>query len=123
MGGAALATAVQPNITVAQSRTISGIVYENVSGGHRRASSDPDIAGVLVSNGNEAVKTDAEGRYALPIDDKSIIFVIKPTGYTLPVDQDMLPRFYYINQPAGSSPKSQTALPRYRSDRSAAGFR
>ena len=65
---AAVAIAVQPNITVAQSRTISGIVYENLSGGHRRASSDPGIAGVLVSNGNEVVKTDAEGRYALPID-------------------------------------------------------
>ena len=40
----------------------------------------------------------------MPIDDKSIVFVIKPTDYTLPVDQDMLPRFYYINRPAGSSP-------------------
>jgi hypothetical protein len=39
----------------------------------------------------------------LPIDDESIVFVIKPTGYTLPVDEDMLPRFYYIHQPAGSS--------------------
>jgi 3',5'-cyclic AMP phosphodiesterase CpdA len=99
---AAVATAVQPNITVAQSRIVSGVVYEDLSGGHRRASSDPGIAGVLVSNGNEVVKTDAEGRYTLPIDDESIIFVIKPSGYAVPVDQDMLPRFYYIHQPAGS---------------------
>jgi hypothetical protein len=48
------------------------------------------------------VKTDAAGRYTLPIDDESIIFVIKPTGYAAPVDDEMLPRFYYIHQPVGS---------------------
>jgi N terminal of Calcineurin-like phosphoesterase len=101
---AALATVVQPSITVAQSRTVSGIVYENRSGGNGRAPSDPGIAGVLVSNGHEVVKTDADGRYTLPIDDESIIFIIKPSGYVVPVDQDMLPRFYYIHQPAGSPP-------------------
>jgi hypothetical protein len=30
---AAVATVVQPNTTVAQSRTVSGIFYENLSGG------------------------------------------------------------------------------------------
>ena len=82
--------------------TVSGVVYENRSGGGRRAASDPGIAGVLVSNGRDVVKTDADGRYTLPIDDESIIFVIKPTGYAVPVDEQMLPRFYYIHQPAGS---------------------
>jgi C terminal of Calcineurin-like phosphoesterase/N terminal of Calcineurin-like phosphoesterase/Calcineurin-like phosphoesterase len=57
---------------------------------------------VLVSNGRDAVRTDAAGRYALPIDDETIIFVIKPTGYAVPTDEDMLPRFYYIYQPAGT---------------------
>ena len=48
---AAVATVVQPNITVAQTRTVSGIVYENRSGGAAGHASDPGIAGVLVSNG------------------------------------------------------------------------
>ena len=82
--------------------TVSGFVYENRSGGTRRAAGDPGIAGVLVSNGRDVVKTDAAGRYTLPIDEESIIFVIKPTGYAVPVDEQMLPRFYYIHQPAGS---------------------
>jgi hypothetical protein len=96
---AAVATVVQPDT---QTHTVSGIVYENHSRGGRRAPSDPGIAGVLVSNGREVMKTDAEGHYALLIDDESIIFVIKPSGYAVPVDQDMLPRFYYSHQPAGS---------------------
>ena len=57
-----------------------------------------------ISNGRDVVKTDAAGRYTLAIDDESIIFVIKPTGYAVPLDEDMLPRFYYIHQPAGSPP-------------------
>jgi len=49
--------------------TVSGTVYENRSGGQRRAPSDPGIAGVLVSNGREVVRTDAGGHYTLPVDD------------------------------------------------------
>ena len=109
---AAVATVVQPNIIAAQTRTVSGIVYENRSGDSRRALSDPGIAGVLVSNGREVVKTDAGGHYTLPIDDESIIFVIKPSRYAVPLDQDMLPRFYYVHQPAGSPPNLKL---RYRS--------
>jgi N terminal of Calcineurin-like phosphoesterase len=52
-----------------------------------------------VSNGREVVKTDASGRYALPIEDGRCIFVVKPTGYAVPVDENMLPRFYYCTSP------------------------
>jgi 3',5'-cyclic AMP phosphodiesterase CpdA len=100
----AIAAAVTPvgRIFAAENvSTVSGIVYENRSGGVRRQVGDPGIAGVLVSNGRDVVKTDAAGRYTLPVEDESIIFVIKPTGYAVPVDESMLPRFYYIHQPAG----------------------
>jgi hypothetical protein len=58
---------------------------------------------VLVSNGHEIVKTDAAGRYTLPVTDETIVFVIKPAGFATPVDAaTMLHRFYRIHQPAGS---------------------
>ena len=92
------ATAIPPPLLAADAVTVSGIVYENRSGAVRRQVTDPGIAGVLVSNGHEVVKTDAAGRYTLPIDDESVIFVIKPTGYAVPVNEEKLPRFYYIHQ-------------------------
>jgi hypothetical protein len=107
---AALATAAGP-VLAGSAGTVSGVVYENRSGGLRRAAGDPGIAGVLVSNGRDVAKTDADGRYTLPIDEESIVFVIKPAGYALPVDEEMLPRFYYIHQPAGSP---QSLKLRYR---------
>ena len=96
------ATISASRLVAADTAAISGIVYENRSDALRRQASDPGIAGVLVSNGRDIVKTDAEGRYTLPIDDESVIFVIKPTGYAVPVGEEMLPRFYYIHQPTGS---------------------
>jgi hypothetical protein len=98
-------------LLAAEAATVSGIVYENRSGSLRREANDPGIGGVLVSNGRDVVKTDADGRYTLPIDDESIVFIIKPTSYAVPMDEEMLPRFYYIHQPAGSP---QTLNLRYR---------
>ncbi|HKM88898.1 MAG TPA: calcineurin-like phosphoesterase family protein [Xanthobacteraceae bacterium] len=102
---AAISAAVIPvsaALAAANSGTVSGTVYDNRSGAVRRQASDPGIAGVLVSNGREVVKTDAAGRYTLAVEDENIIFVIKPAGYSVPLDEKMLPRFYYIHQPAGS---------------------
>ena len=60
------------------------------------------IAGVRVSNGLDVVTTNDEGRYTLPVDEQSIIFITKPRDYAIPVNAHMLPQFYYIPQPAGS---------------------
>ncbi len=83
--------------------TVTGVVFEDVSGAGVRQPSDPGIADVLVSNGRDVVRTDRQGRYRLPIQDETIIFVLKPTGYSVPIDPGgMLPRFYYIHQPHGT---------------------
>jgi hypothetical protein len=83
--------------------TVTGTVFEDRAGGGRRAAGDPGIPGVLVSNGREVVRTDRDGRYALPLDEPGIIFVIKPSGYAVPIEPGtMLPRFYYIHQPRGT---------------------
>src|ERR1700733_6591391 len=76
-------------------KTVSGFVYESRTGGPRQAE-DRGVEGVLVSNGSDVAKTDAQGRYTLPIEGEAVIFVIKPSGYAVPVDQvTKLPRFTY----------------------------
>lgn len=99
---AALAAAMPIGEALAQASSVSGVVYENRSGGTHRQAGDPGIPGVLVSNGGDVARTGADGRYTLPIEDESVIFVIKPTGYAPPLDENNLPRFYYIHQPAGT---------------------
>jgi hypothetical protein len=107
-GGAAITLATATSsigqaFAMNEDQSATGVVFEDCSGTGRRQSGDPGIAGVLVSNGREVVKTDHDGRYTLPVDDETIIFVIKPTGYAVPVERGvMLPRFYYIHQPKGT---------------------
>ncbi len=61
------------------------------------------IPGVMVSNGRDVVKTDADGRWDIAVADGQSVFVIKPAGWMTPVDPDtMLPRFAYVHAPNGS---------------------
>ncbi|MFQ3669013.1 MAG: calcineurin-like phosphoesterase C-terminal domain-containing protein [Fimbriimonadaceae bacterium] len=79
-----------------------GVVFNDRNGNGVRDPGEPGIAGVCVSNGREVVRTDADGRWRLPIDNDTILFVIKPSGWAVPVDENQLPRFYYIHKPEGS---------------------
>lgn len=90
---------------------IVGYVFDdrNRDGRHQDAS-ERGIPGVLVSDGNRVVQTDEEGRYRLPApspEDEAAgiaIFITKPAGYDVPVDENNIPQFAYIHKPAGSPP-------------------
>jgi hypothetical protein len=79
-----------------------GVVYHDVNRNAMWDEGDEPLEGIRVSNGRQVVKTDAGGRYELPVDDDTILFVIKPRGWRTPIGRDMLPKFYYIHKPAGS---------------------
>jgi hypothetical protein len=106
LAGAAVAVAASLASTEraqAEGSTISGVVFEDRSGAGRRQEGDPGIANVLVSNGRDVAVTDASGRYSLPLPDEATIFVIKPSGYSPPLDPTtLLPRYYFHHQPKGS---------------------
>jgi hypothetical protein len=107
-GGAAAITVASAGgrpALAANAETVTGVVFEDLSGTGTRQPNDPGIPGVLVSTGRDVTRTDRHGRYTLPVDDQAIIFVIKPTGYALPIEAGtMLPRFYYMHQPNGTPP-------------------
>lgn len=82
--------------------TVKGFVYEDANGNNKKEKSEKGIANVAVSNGVEVVMTDAKGNYQLPIGEDNIIFVSKPSGYKLALDENNLPKFYYLHKPKGS---------------------
>jgi hypothetical protein len=79
-----------------------GYVFNDRNGNGKKDGKEPGIAGVAVSNGVQVILTNAKGRYELPVDDNTIIFVVKPSGYRVPLNQWNLPQFYYIHKPKGS---------------------
>ena len=108
-GGVALALA--PGGVAAEGApapaSVTGRVFDDGEGAGQRG-----LPGVLVSNGRDVAVTDGEGRYALPVSDETIVFVIKPAGYMTPVEPGtLLPRFFYIHQPAGTPAGLDLAYP------------
>ncbi|QEH39810.1 calcineurin-like phosphoesterase family protein [Chitinophaga sp. XS-30] len=90
------------SVAGAAAQTAKGFVYTDKNGNGRKDKQEAGIPGVAVSNGRQIVKTDGNGRYELPVGNDDILFVIKPSGYRVPVDAMMLPQFYYIHKPGGS---------------------
>lgn len=82
--------------------TATGVVFHDADRDGVRGAGEAGLPGVCVSNGRDVVVTDEDGVYRLPVDDDTIIFVIKPRGWMTPVDKLNLPRFYYIHKPEGS---------------------
>ena len=80
----------------------SGYVFNDTNKNGKKDRREAGIANVGVSNGIDVVITDKEGRYSLPVSDGNTLFVIKPTGYMTPVDQDFIPQFFYHHKPEGS---------------------
>jgi hypothetical protein len=99
---------VRPAASNQEVRAVRGTVFEDVNRDGRYNRGEPGIPDVLVSDGKHVVKTDAEGKYRLPRptpaeEAKGIsIFITKPAGYELPVDEDNMPQFFYVHKPHGS---------------------
>ncbi len=79
-----------------------GTVFVDANQNGMLDSGEHPLVGVAVSNGRNVVVTDGVGRYSIDVDDDTIVFVVKPTGYRTQMDRDHLSRFYYIHKPHGS---------------------
>lgn len=79
-----------------------GVVFHDLSRDGIRQDDEPGLAGVIVSNGREAVVTAADGSYELPVWDNMTVMVTKPAGYAVPTTADGVPQYFYHHKPAGT---------------------
>jgi hypothetical protein len=87
---------------VSGSQVATGVVFDDRNNNGEQDTGEPGVRGVSVSNGRDVVRTDQDGRYEIPVNDETIIFVTKPAGFMVPVNEHQLPQFYYIHYPNGS---------------------
>jgi hypothetical protein len=81
----------------------TGVVFNDKNHNGVRDASEHGISGVLVSNGSDIVTTEKDGRYALSVGEDTVLFVIKPSGWTSPTGPcDNITKNYYIYNPNGS---------------------
>jgi hypothetical protein len=91
------ATTLVATQAVAETQTdhATGHVFE---AGTRRP-----VPGIKISNGRDITQTDATGAWSLPVLDGDSIFVIKPSGWMVPLEPGTnLPRFACLHQPHGT---------------------
>ena len=90
----------------AEKQTVRGVIFKDNNSDALFDAGDTRMGNVRVSNGREIVRTDERGRYELPVDDDTTIFVIKPRGMRAKLNKYNNPQFYYTHKPKGS-PKSK----------------
>lgn len=104
MTAGALGLALAGAASLPAQETATGLVFHDLNGNGIHDAGEPPIPGVMVSNGHDVALTDEEGRYELSIEGDTVIFVSKPAGYAIEVDEFNTPQFYYIHRPEGSPP-------------------
>jgi hypothetical protein len=57
----------------------------------QRDPGEEGIPGISVSNGRTVTQTDDDGQYTLPVREGEFLFVTKPAGYMVPVDEHNRP--------------------------------
>ena len=82
-----------------------GYVFEDLNRNGSRDAAEPGIPGVAVSNGRDVVLTGEDGAYRLAVGSRTILFITQPAGYRVPLDENNLPRFFYIHYPSGTPPE------------------
>ena len=86
----------------AGNETIVGYVFEDVNHTGTFDASDRGIAGVLVTNGRDWVRTDADGAYEIAVRADMDLSIVQPSGWRVPTDARMIPQFFYIHKEGGT---------------------
>ncbi len=82
---------------------VEGVVFEDTNDNAQRDDGEKGVGGVLVSNQFDVVKTNRKGHYKISLHgENATIFVVKPADYDLSLDENHIPRFYYVHRPEGS---------------------
>lgn len=90
--------------SIGESLDASGYVFHDANANGVLDPEEEGIPNVLVSNGWGVTKTDEAGRYRLSVGSDTTVFVVKPSEWSVPLNESQLPEFYYAHKPLGSDP-------------------
>ena len=79
------------NSNAQDEKIFRGIVYLDENANNIYDKSEKGVEGICISNGKDAIQTDENGVWELKAVSKKQIFVIKPAGYSVPVNKLQIP--------------------------------
>ncbi|MGL4583299.1 MAG: metallophosphoesterase N-terminal domain-containing protein [Flavobacterium sp.] len=86
--------AVMGTSLYAQNKNISGKVFEDVNKNGQYDKGEPLLKDVLISNGQDLVKTNQKGEYKINTMADMQVFIVKPTGYQSSLSKENKVNFY-----------------------------
>jgi len=81
---------------------IRGVVFADTNRDGQYDDNEAGVEGVLVSNGRDWTRTDAEGTYEIAIRDDMDLTIVQPTGWRVPTNERLLPQYFYIHKEGGT---------------------
>ncbi|MFP4042310.1 MAG: metallophosphoesterase N-terminal domain-containing protein, partial [Bacteroidales bacterium] len=82
--------------------TISGYVFDDSNKNGTMDNGERGVAGVLVSNGLDWVRTNESGFYKISVRSDMNLTIVQPTGWRVPTNELMVPQFFYIHKEGGT---------------------
>lgn len=82
--------------------TIVGKVFYDLNQNGILDAGETGIEGVLVSNGLDWTVTNEEGDYEIAVRPDMNLTIVQPSGWRVPVDERMVPQFFYIHKEGGT---------------------
>ena len=81
---------------------VIGYVYLDENKDLVKDEGDRGLPDISVSNGCSVVQTDQNGRYEITLAPFEILFISKPANFSLPLDENNVPKFFYRHYPEGT---------------------
>ena len=75
-------------------RMLQGMVFHDRNRNGVLDAEEDGVEGVCVSNGIEVVQTNHAGEWSLPDNNSNTVFVIKPSGFAVPLNENNIPQHF-----------------------------
>ncbi|ONI78054.1 hypothetical protein ALI144C_32245 [Actinosynnema sp. ALI-1.44] len=87
-----------PTVQAANTADVEGVVYADTNGNGKQDEGERGLGGVSISDGAAWATTDNAGRYTITVDvarrESDLVYVVSPDGYTPPLREDFVPRYF-----------------------------
>ncbi|HKK62299.1 MAG TPA: metallophosphoesterase family protein, partial [Bacteroidales bacterium] len=85
-----------------QEKYVKGVVFEDTNKNRMLDPGEPLLKDIPVSSMSEIVLTNKDGLFELPIAERDVIFIIKPSKYHFHLRSNFVPDFFHLIYPDGS---------------------
>lgn len=86
----------------AKETVVKGVVFLDANNNNILDRGEKGIENVSVSNGKDVIQTNKNGEWQLKVEESYNVFVVKPSGYAVPLNNKFIPQHSFKNSGEGS---------------------